>query len=312
MSFRVVPPPCLLHLVHSQFTPMPLSLTPQSLKRKLLQSGDFNIELAEADDMLTIRTPPTEIFSPQSPSETTSHLLRSSSPLRGSKSSSPTKTTTRTRTASILHSSTLQNPSSPQQLPFMSPLQVAQLYKTFTKRDAPFPLELLKPQVLSELFLKGRALERYFQRRHDGIIHSQTAEFGDESMNSGLRPVQRPFVRSSPPSVPFTVYLERLSRYCHPEPLHLLAIVAYSERLIKLHGLFVPPTGWHRFTVAAWIVAGKALLGDQYWTNLYWSRVAGISITEICSLESELVSLLNWRLQVPTEEITSSWYLVQL
>lgn len=288
---------------------MPLSLTPQSLKRKLLQSEDFNADFVETEEVPvpTIRTPPNELLLPHSPSETTTQLLRSSSPLRGSTCSSPTRTT---RTASIIYSTAHQNPSSPQLPSIMSPLQVAQLYKTFSKREAPFPLELLKPQVLSELCLKGRALERYFQRRYDEIKQSQ-AEIG-ESMNTGLRPVQRPFVRSSPPSVPFTVYLERLFRYCHPEPLHILAIVAYSERLIKVHGLFVPPNGWHRFTVAAWIVAGKALLGDHYWTNLYWARVAGISISEICSFECELVSLLNWRLQIPIDEVTSAWYLIQL
>jgi hypothetical protein len=191
----------------------------------------------------------------------------------------------------------------------MSSLQIEQLHKIFAKRDAPFPLELLKPPVLAELFLKGRALERYFERRYEEIKQSQ----GDTNdMDTGLRPLQRPFVRSSAPSVPFSVYLERLFRYCHPEPLHLLAIVAYSERLVKDHGRFVPPAGWHRFTVAAWIVAGKALLGDQYWTNLYWARVAGISVSEICALESELVSLLNWHLQVPLEEVTAAWYLTQL
>ena len=286
---------------------MPLSLTPQSLKRKLLQSGHFNTETVETEEFSTTRTPPAELFLPHSPSETSSQLLRSSSPLRSSTSSSPTRST---RTANIIHSNACQNPASPQ-VSSMSPLQVAQLYKTFTKRDAPFPLELLKPQVLSDLFLKGRALERYFQRRYDEIKQSQT-DVGESMNTGGLQPVQRPFVRSSPPSVPFSVYLERLFRYCHPEPLHLLAIVAYSERLIKVHGLFISPTGWHRFTVAAWIVAGKALLGDQYWTNLYWARVAGIPIAEICALESELVSLLNWHLQIPIEEITSAWYLIQL
>lgn len=178
---------------------------------------------------------------------------------------------------------------------------MAELHKVFSKRPAPFPLELLKPGSLSEIFLKGRALERYFQRRLDGIRE-----------DSGLKPLQRPFVRSSPPSVPFHIYLERLFRYGHPEALHLLAIVAYSERLIKSHSLFVPPAGWHRFTVAAWIVAGKALLGDQYWTNQYWARVAGITVPEIFALETELIELLQWRLQIPPDELTAAWYLIQL
>lgn len=286
---------------------MPLSLTPQSLKRKLLlQSGELNTEFLETAEIASSRTSPTELFLPHSPSETASpNLLRSSSPLRASTSSSPTRTI---RTANIIHSNSNQNPANPQ-VPSMTPFQVTQLQKMFSKRTAPFPLELLKPQVLAELFLKGRALERYFQRRHDGI--KEQSQSDSDNTNTGLGPIQKPFVRSSPPSVPFAVYLERLFRYCHPEPLHLLAIVAYSERLIKVHGLFVPPPAWHRFTVAAWIIAGKALLGDQYWTNLYWARVAGISITEICALESELVSLLDWHLQIPIEEITAAWYLIQ-
>ena len=287
---------------------MPLTLTPKSAKRKLLQNEDLNTDFSEAEDVPTIQTPSNELHLPNSFTETTTQLLRSSSPLRRPISSSPTRNT-RTPT-SIVHSTTTFQNSPVPQIYSMTPLQVAQLHKTFAKRDSPFPFELLKPQVLSEFFLKGRALERYFLHRYDEIKQSQTEL--NESSNTGLRPVQKPFVRSSPPSIPFANYLERLFRYCHPEPLHLLAIVAYSERLIKVHGLFVPPTGWHRFAVAAWIVAGKALLGDQYWTNLYWARVAGISISEICALDSELVSLLKWKLQVPVEEITSAWYLVQL
>lgn len=185
----------------------------------------------------------------------------------------------------------------------MAPLQISELHKLFDKRPCPFPLELLKPLILAEFILKQRSLERYFQRRYDEI---------NSHMDVGMRPLQRPFVRSSPPSVPLSVYLERLFRYCHPEPLHILAIVSYSERLIKLHGQYVPPAAWHRFIVAAWMVAGKALLGDQYWTNSYWARVAGISIVEICALENELIILLNWRLQVPINELTASWYLIQL
>lgn len=269
--------------------PPPLSLTPQSLKRKLLEISEYNrtvnIDISDSDPMAS-----SPLRSPQN------QLLRgNSSPLRipqSSQSSSPTRSF---RTASIIHS-TVSAPHNN-----FSALQVAELHKAFAKRTAPFPLELLKPAVLSEIFLKGRVLERYFQRRIEGIRE-----------DSGLKPLPRPFVRSSPPSVPFPIYLERLFRYGHPEPLHLLAIVAYSERLIKQHGLFVPPAGWHRFTVAAWIVAGKALLGDQYWTNQYWARVAGISVPEICALETELIGILQWHLQIPPDELTAAFYLTQL
>lgn len=281
--------------------PPPLSLTPQSLKRKLLlESSERNGTTANIDSDSVVASLPFL----RSPLSLSTHLSpfdslprgNSSSPHRISQSSSPTRSL---RTANIIHSAV----SAPHNslAAATTALQVAELHKAFARRTAPFPLELLRPAVLSEIFLKGRALERYFQRRLEGICGE-----------SGLKPLHRPFVRSSPPSVPFPVYLERLFRYGHPEPLHLLAIVAYSERLIKLHGLFVPPAAWHRFTVAAWIVAGKALLGDQYWTNQYWARVAGISVPEICALEAELIGILQWRLQIPTDELTAAFYLTQL
>lgn len=279
---------------------MPPPLTPQSLKRKLQQSltedrtndndndnRDMIINISSSSSITTAssdislhRSPPTELFLP------TDHQMRSS-PLRMTLQASPTR-------CNITNCSSTKSSS-------MTPFQLVQLAKFFASRPAPFPLELLKPTVLTDFFLKDHALERYFQRRHEEISH-----------DLGLRPLQRPFVRSSPPSVSFSVYLERLVRYCHPEPLHLIAIVAYSERLIKVHKMFVPLPGLHRFAVAAWIVAGKALLGDQFWTNHYWARVAGISVTEICALENELIVLLDWHLQVTLEELTAAWYMLQL
>lgn len=294
-------PPCTLAtLLH-----MSNSLTPQ--KRKLQLSGD-SCELESTESSEFSSQTSNELVLSQSPSDSTGlTLFKTSSPLRLSQTSSPTRSS---RTARIIHATAIlqqQNQPSSPQIPTMAPLQISQLYRLFNQRPAPFPLELLKAPILADIFLKGRALERYLQRRFDEIKQSQT-----KLDTNGLRPLQRPFVRSSPPSVPFSVYLERLFRYCHPEPLHLLSIVAYSERLIKEHGKYVPPSGWHRFIVAAWIISGKAMLGDQYWTNLYWARVAGISVLEICSLESELVFLLNWRLQIPLEELNAAWYLVQL
>lgn len=283
-------------------------LTPQSLKRKLQQTlqDDLNNEDISANssisnnlsvssgsncDISSHRSPPTELFLP------TDYQMKSS-PIRMTLHSSPTRSIKAGQSPRISVNS-------------MNSFQMEQLQKLFSKRPSPFPVDLLKPTVLAEFFLKGRALERYFQHRYDGFKQTQTENI-KEFDNFGLKPLQRPFVRSSPPSVPFSVYLERLFKYCHPEPLHLIAIVAYSERLIKTHKIYVPLQGIHRFAVAAWIVDGKALLGDQYWTNQYWSRVAGISVVEICSLEHELILLLQWRLQVPLDELTAAWYLLQL
>jgi hypothetical protein len=183
----------------------------------------------------------------------------------------------------------------------LGPLQTALLARQRTAVLAalpavPFPEALLDTKRLQQTFLPpSRVLELYFT-----LLHSH---------HPRLAPLGRPFVRSSVPSLPFPAYLERLFRYCQPEPLVLLAVIAYSERLRKGHRVFVPPHGWHRWTVAAWLLASKALNGDQFWTNPYWARVAGVSTSEIFALEVQLVRLLDWQLFVSNDEFAATWAL---
>ena len=252
----------------------PLSLTPQSLKRKLQEISEYNRSVT-IDSQNRQSSPPL-------PRQMNFSFPPPAALFACHKVSSPTRSL---RTASIVHS-TVSQPSN-STTANMTPLQMAELHKVFSKRPAPFPTGTFwSPAASRKYFLKAapRTIFPASTRWDPGRFRSQTA-------SETLRPVL-------PAKRPFHIYLERLFRYGHPEALHLLAIVAYSERLIKSHSLFVPPAGWHRFTVAAWIVAGKALLGDQYWTNQYWARVAGITVQEILQFET-VIELLQWHLQIP-------------
>ena len=274
---------------------MSLSLTPQSLKRKLQQiaDADRNKEEGEGegegyDNSEMDRYEKTNLL--QKSAVVSRHLSPSTDILnysaRNSHSISPIK---------LQHN--YNSSSAPSQQ------EILKLFSS-SQRPMPFPLELLKPNLLAEIFIKGRALEKYFQWRFEDLTIN-------DSLTLKLKPLQRPFVRSSIPSVTFSAYMERLFRYCQPEPIHLLAIVAYSERLRRYHRIYLPPSGWHRFVVAAWIVSGKALIGDQYWTNQYWARVSGMSVAEICLLETELIAILDWHLQIPVNELAASWCLIK-
>lgn len=161
--------------------------------------------------------------------------------------------------------------------------------------NPPFPILLLRPLSLSDMFIRQRALERYFESR-------QRLDY---------TPIGRPFVRSSPPNISFSAYLERLFKYCQPEPVILFAIVAYTERLFQNDKLFVPQTGWHRWIVAAWLVASKAVNGDQFWTNVFWARVAGISVNELLTLELEFIKILDWHLQVSLDELRFAYTVIK-
>lgn len=277
---------------------MSLSLTPQSLKRKLQQIADANrneeeeevdggLEMDRNEETTLLQKSPV-VFRHLSPADTLNYSTRNSHYII-----SPTKLQNNYNFSSM-HSYSF---------PLTSYREILKLFSS-SKRPIPFPLELLKPNLLTELFVKGRALEKYFQWRFDDLAIN-------DSFTLKLKPLQRPFVRSSIPSVTFSSYMERLFRYCQPEPIHILAIVAYSERLRIHHRIYLPPSGWHRFVVVAWIVSSKALIGDQYWTNQYWARVSGMSVTEICLLETELIAILDWRLQISLNELAASWHLIQ-
>lgn len=158
----------------------------------------------------------------------------------------------------------------------------------------PFPLQLLRPQALTDFFLKRCTLEHYFRSR--------------ESFQ--MQPLVRPFVRSTAPNISLHAYLERLFKYCQPEPVILLSIVAYTERLVSASNRFVPPNGLHRWIVAAWLVASKVMNGDQFWTNAFWARVAGISVTELMLLEVEFIRLFDWKLHVSVQDLSQSYNLL--
>lgn len=278
---------------------MSLTLTPQSLKRKLQiianarkeqESTENKLETDQADEILlqpSLISPIDieNILRHRSPTDPTQH----------SQFTSPIRSTSR---STKLKNNSSFSSTSPFSFALTSHQEVLHR-KLFSQRQSPFPLEFLQPNLLAELFIKSRALEKYFQKRFL------------ESDNFTLNSINRPFNHSSIPSVTFSSYMERLFRYCQPEPLHLLAIVSYSERLRNYHKIYLPPSSWHRFVVAAWIISGKALIGDQYWTNQYWAQVSGMSIVEICLLETELIVILDWRLQISSNELIVAWLLVQ-
>ena len=185
--------------------------------------------------------------------------------------------------------------SPPSVSPFISssftPSQFHEQTITRLNPSPPFPIQLLRPQSLHDFFLRRATFENYFQSR--------------QSLQ--LEPLGRPFVRSAVPNISIHSYLERLFKYCKPEPLILLSIIAYTERLTALKHLVVPSTGLHRWIVAAWLVASKVMNGDQFWTNTFWARVAGITLTELMALEVEFIRTFDWKLHVTIEELSSAY-----
>ncbi|KAJ5105205.1 hypothetical protein NUU61_002552 [Penicillium alfredii] len=115
------------------------------------------------------------------------------------------------------------------------------------------------------------------------------------------------FHSRSPPRISVQDYLQRLTTHATLSPPILLSMVYYIDRLCALYPAFtVSSLTIHRFLIASATVASKGL-SDSFWTNKTYSRVGGISMTELAMLELEFLFRVQWRI-VPQPEVLVDYY----
>lgn len=131
-------------------------------------------------------------------------------------------------------------------------------------------------------------------------VLTQLASFGKD------RPlVATGFHAVKPPSLDIESYLARINHFfCFSEACLVLGIV-YIDRLMKLHPEFVvSPLSIHRLVATSMSVAAK-FFDDDFFANSYYSRVAGVRVSELNALEAQFLQMLGWRLHVTPEEYAS-------
>lgn len=62
----------------------------------------------------------------------------------------------------------------------------------------------------------------------------------------------------------------------------------------------------HRFLITAATVAAKGL-SDSFWTNPTYARIGGIPVSELATLELELLQRVDWKI-VPKPETLEEYY----
>jgi len=81
----------------------------------------------------------------------------------------------------------------------------------------------------------------------------------------------------------------------------VIALV-YIDRLVKANtAITVGPPTCHRLLLTAAMLAVK-FNDDAFYSNAYYARVGGLKVWEMNRLESQLLHMLDWRLQVSPEE----------
>lgn len=115
------------------------------------------------------------------------------------------------------------------------------------------------------------------------------------------------FHSRAPPGISVSDYLQRLIQHATLSPPILLSMVYYIDRLCTLYPAFtINGLTVHRFLITAATVAAKGL-SDSFWTNPTYARIGGIPVSELASLELELLQRVQWKI-VPKPEALEDYY----
>ncbi|EME47244.1 hypothetical protein DOTSEDRAFT_69255 [Dothistroma septosporum NZE10] len=115
------------------------------------------------------------------------------------------------------------------------------------------------------------------------------------------------FHSRAPPGISVSDYLQRLIQHATLPPPILLSMVYYIDRLCTQYPAFtINSLTVHRFLITAATVAAKGL-SDSFWTNPTYARIGGIPVSELATLELELLQRVDWKI-VPKPEVLEEYY----
>ncbi len=104
------------------------------------------------------------------------------------------------------------------------------------------------------------------------------------------------------PIIKLCKYIERIDKYWDIDRdvyrnVYIIAII-YLKRLINIYGPCILNTKTvHRYTIIAVLIASKYHIDIPY-NNVYYSRIAGLSLNEINRLEIEFLIQIEFKLYI--------------
>jgi hypothetical protein len=102
---------------------------------------------------------------------------------------------------------------------------------------------------------------------------------------------------------PFSLefYVQRLVQYTNCSTSAFVVAMIYLDRLQQhAPGLRLSFMNCHRLLIVALVLAIK-YLDDEIYSNAYYARVGGLSISEMNRLEASMLELLRWNVSVSAE-----------
>ncbi len=109
-----------------------------------------------------------------------------------------------------------------------------------------------------------------------------------------------PFCISKIPTITKFNYIERILKYSRMEESTLILSLIYIDKVCEVNNLLLTEYNIHRIMFSSLLVAIK-YNEDEYYSNSFYAKVAGLSLSEVNVLEFEFLNLLNNNLFVENE-----------
>ncbi len=106
-------------------------------------------------------------------------------------------------------------------------------------------------------------------------------------------------MRNIPP-ISIKDYLERLCKHSKINTSTIILILIYIDRICNIQKFKLTYYNVHKLILASMIIAIK-YNEDEYYSNKFYSKLGGVSISEIVFLEYNFISLIHYNLFVNDE-----------
>ena len=108
------------------------------------------------------------------------------------------------------------------------------------------------------------------------------------------------FKNKSIPSISIKNYLIRLSKHAKVNESTIILILIYIDRICNMNHFTLTYYNIHKLILAAFILAIK-YNEEYYYHMIYYSKMGGVSLSELNYLESEYLKLVDYKLYVDTK-----------
>ena len=108
------------------------------------------------------------------------------------------------------------------------------------------------------------------------------------------------FTNKNIPSISIKDYLLRLSKHSKVNESTIILVLIYIDRICNMNHFFLTYYNIHKMILAAFILAIK-YNEENYYSMIYYSKIGGVSLSELNYLESEYLILIGYKLFVQTK-----------